>query len=102
MPLLNDVTILGDANEDNAVEKALNDFVQLLGCEARIVFVNVLRKFLAPTGHFIEESGIDRYAEALRPPVPRQHGLKRPGQYPFLREFPKLFQACDVVAISDF
>src|ERR1700731_4056913 len=56
--LFNNATILCNADEDDAIQQTLNDFVQLLGREAGIVLVNIFGQFLAPFGHLVEESRI--------------------------------------------
>ena len=71
------MTVLGDTDENNAVEQPLNNLVQLFGGEAGIVLVDVFSQFLTPAGHLLEEGGVHGYAEALGAAVARQHGLQR-------------------------
>src|SRR2546430_10825644 len=50
---------------------------------------------LSPSGHLVQEDRVHGYAETLRAPVAREPSLKRTANYPFTREFPKLFRVRD-------
>ena len=99
LTLFDDMAVLGDADENDAVEQSLHHLIQLPGCESPVVLENVLRQPPAPFGHLIEELLIDLLAEALLAADARQHGIERTRCDPLLGKFPQLPGVFQIIAV---